>query len=119
MPTDTTQSDIQAFTQGTWRWERRTADDGKALALLLVTENRPVPCNDPVIFAVREDWLGPQSPERDAAKKLLAASPVLLKAIEDALPLFQALLANPEKQLTRDTLELMAASFGAAVAAAR
>lgn len=41
------------FTPGPWRWSRLESGD-----LQLVTEHRPVPLNDPVIFAVREDWRG-------------------------------------------------------------
>lgn len=40
-----------------WVWDPRYDQDGRLIALLLVTKHRPVPCNDPVIFAVREDWM--------------------------------------------------------------
>lgn len=73
-------SSIEAFTSGTWRWEHR-ALEGKHIATLLVTDQRPVPCNDPVIFALREDWMGQQSPEREAAKRLIQASPMLYAAL--------------------------------------
>lgn len=68
-------------TPGPWKWERRADDAGKLIALLLVTEHRPVPCNDPVIFAVREDWMGHIAPEREAAKNLIAAAPDMLAAL--------------------------------------
>jgi hypothetical protein len=41
----------------------------------LETKHRPVPCNDPAIFALREDWLGTLSPEREAAKRLIENAP--------------------------------------------
>lgn len=39
-----------------WKFSRRYVG-GKLIAVLLETLGRPVPHNDPVIFAVREDWL--------------------------------------------------------------
>lgn len=93
---NTERTAVDAFTSGTWRWEHR-ALDGKHIATLLVTDQRPVPCNDPVIFALREDWMGQQSPEREAAKKLITASPLLLEALLDALPYVEDVLSNPSQ----------------------
>jgi hypothetical protein len=76
-------------TPGPWRWERRWAtmhdSDSKGVALLLVTDHRPIPLNDPVIFALRDDWRGDLSAEREAAKSLIAAAPDLLEALKGAL----------------------------------
>ena len=69
---------------GPWTW--RTVSHhvtGKLSALLLETEHRPVPWNDPVIMAIREDWLGHFVDSPDA--KLIAASRQLLAMIQELL----------------------------------
>lgn len=76
-------STMTEHTPGPWVWRSVWNDDNKEIALLLETAHRPVPCNDPVIFALREDWLGKLSPEREAAKLLLLAAPDLAAALED------------------------------------
>lgn len=70
---------------GPWHW--RIVHDhssGKRIALILETRNAPMPLNDPVIFAVREDWMGELSPEREAAKRLIEDAPALLDLIQEA-----------------------------------
>jgi hypothetical protein len=69
-------------TPGPWRWEIVADNSGKQVALLLVTDHRPIPLNDPVIFALREDWMAAfGSEELDA--HLIAAAPDLLQAALD------------------------------------
>lgn len=72
-------------TPGPWVWRSVWDDNNRGIALLLETMHRPVPCNDPVIFALREDWLGKLSPEREAAKVLLLAAPDMLTALVAAI----------------------------------
>jgi hypothetical protein len=84
------------WTSGPWKWEERHLN-GKLIATLLVTEHRPVPCNDPVIFALREDWMGPLGPEREAAKQMVLASPVMLDALRKAEAVFAQLQERPEQ----------------------
>lgn len=84
------------WTRGPWKWEERQLD-GKLIATLLVTKHRPVPCNDPVIFALREDWLGPLGAEREAAKQMILATPEMLDALHKAEAVLSQLQERPEK----------------------
>jgi len=68
---------MQAYIPGPWHWRVVADETGKQTALILETKHRPIALNDPVIFAIREDWLGIQSPEREAAKNLIALAPYL------------------------------------------
>lgn len=86
------------WTQGPWKWEERHLD-GKRIATLLVTKHRPVPCNDPVIFALREDWMGPLGPEREAAKQMILAVPQMLDALRKAEAVLSQLQEHPEQAL--------------------
>lgn len=69
------------WSKGPWAWEHRATDDGKHVATLLVTKHRPVPCNDPVIFALREDWMGKLCKEREEAKQMIKSVPDLIEAL--------------------------------------
>lgn len=91
------------WTQGPWKWEERHLD-GKRIATLLVTEHRPVPCNDPVIFALREDWMGPLGAEREAAKQMILATPKMLDALHKAEAVLSQLQEHPEE--ARDIIRL-------------
>lgn len=68
------------FTPGPWRWDS-VYWEGRKIAEHLVTDHRPVTCNDPLIFSLREDWIGKQSEDREAAKKLIAAAPEMYEAL--------------------------------------
>lgn len=50
---------------------------------------RPIPFNDPVIFAVREDWIHTLDNINQANVNLIEASPNLLRAARKALKLIQ------------------------------
>jgi len=69
------------FTPGPWCWDS-VYWEGRKIAEHLVTDHRPVTCNDPLIFSLREDWIGKQSEDREAAKRLIAAAPELYAALE-------------------------------------
>lgn len=120
MARDTKLIDIDAFTTGSWRWQDRVDEAGRHIATLLVTERKPVPFNDPVIFALREDWIGQQSPEREAAKKLITASPRLLESLLNALPYVEDVLSNPPQLacFKAGVVQRHANSIRAAIAAA-
>lgn len=83
-------------TSGPWKWEERHLD-GKLIATLLVTEHRPVSCNDPVIFALREDWLGKLCPDREAAKQMILAVPEMVGALHKAEAVLAQLQDRPEQ----------------------
>ncbi len=89
-------SQNNGWTQGPWAWEERHLD-GKRIATLLVTKHRPVPCNDSVIFALREDWMGPLCPEREAAKQMVLATPTMLDALRKAEAVLSQLQEQPEQ----------------------
>jgi hypothetical protein len=81
-------------TPGPWSWGRTTVNTGTGAHegdLQLVTDHRPIHCNDPVVFTVREDWTRHllTHPEGQANARLIAAAPEmreLLQAIADADP---------------------------------
>lgn len=54
-------------TPGPYAWEPRHTNN-KLVALLLVTKHRPIAANDPVILAVREDWMGAPDRYEQAAR---------------------------------------------------
>lgn len=70
-----------------WTWRDVRSEDGnRRIALLLQTTVPGVPLNDPVIFALREDWLGKLSPERAVAMEMVRRAPemfVLLEQLAD------------------------------------
>ena len=72
------------YTPGPWKWHD-LCSDARLIGRELVTEHRPIRCNDPVIFAIREDWIAPQSEEREAAYRLIAAAPDLVEALQGLL----------------------------------
>ncbi len=79
-----------------WRWRRVEDEDGRAVPLALLLESEAgelARCQDPVIMAVREDWVAnlPDSPNG----KLLAAAPLLFDAIMYLLPRAHRHLADP------------------------
>lgn len=79
------------LTDGPWSWEFRTDEKGKVIALLLVTTARPVPANDPVILAVREDWLRAFDVGRSHSTvgRLVKAAPELLSALRDMVAFYR------------------------------
>lgn len=84
-------------TQGPWAWEERRDQQGKLTATLLVTKHGPVSCNDPVIFALREDWLGKLCPDREAAKQMILAVPEMVDALRKAEAVLAQLQERPEE----------------------
>lgn len=78
-------SETTMFPPGPFAWEVRHTAEGKKVAELLVTR-APMPFNDPVIFALREDWMGRQSPEREAVKQAIVALPILIEALVELTP---------------------------------
>lgn len=78
---------MNSHTPGPWKWRRVTADRGALIAMLLETEDRPRPHNDPCIMAAREDWVGflDNAPTGEANARLIAAAPELLEALEGIL----------------------------------
>jgi hypothetical protein len=60
------------------------------IALMLETEHRPIEWNDPVIFALREDWIDHVSRNRGPDASLIAAAPDLLDALETMLSAYSA-----------------------------
>lgn len=84
-------------TRGPWAWEDRHDEKGKRIATLLVTEHRPVSCNDPLIFALREDWLGKLSEDREAAKQMVVATPRMLEALHKVVAVLEQIQEHPEQ----------------------
>ena len=72
-------------TPGPWKW-RVVTDASGILAMLLETEHRPISHNDPVVLAVREDWLTwlDSTPTGKANARLIAAAPALRDALAEA-----------------------------------
>lgn len=67
-----------------WAWKDVRSEDGnRRIALLLQTTAPSVPLNDPVVFALREDWLGKLSPERVAALEMVRRSPEMLGLLDE------------------------------------
>ena len=89
-------------TPGPWKWARRyDGDSGRPMAILLETEHRPVRHNDPVIFAVREDWIDAFVDSPNA--RLISAAPELLAELEYFLGRVQVgdIEDRPENERTR------------------
>jgi len=72
--------DTATHTPGPWKWVTRYSEDGRPAAYLLETEHRPVAWNDPVVMALREDWID-HYVRHDANARLLAASPIMADAL--------------------------------------
>jgi hypothetical protein len=69
-------------TKGPWKFRVVYGENStNRVALLLETEIRPVPHNDPVIMAVREDWMGGGF-EFTPNGRLIESAPLLLTALE-------------------------------------
>ena len=79
---------VQQHTPGPWKFRPRVSD-GKLVAMLLETCMRPVPLNDPVIFAIREDWMATLEKFNAANANLIVASPNLYSAARKALALIK------------------------------
>ena len=67
------------YTPGPWKWARRYSDgENKPIAVLLETEHRPIKWNDPVVSAIREDWID-MFIDNTPNASLIAAAPELLE----------------------------------------
>ena len=84
------------FPPGPFAWEVRHTAEGKKAAELLVTR-APMPFNDPVIFALREDWMGRLSPEREAVKQAITALPILIEALIELTPYLEKMSQPGER----------------------
>ena len=89
-------SPTTSFPPGPFAWEVRHTAEGKKVAELLVTR-APMPFNDPVIFALREDWMGRQSPEREAVKQAITALPILIEALVELTPYLEKMSQPGER----------------------
>jgi len=56
-----------------------------------------MPFNDPVIFALREDWKGNLSKDREAVKQAIAALPVLIEALQALTPYLERMSQPGER----------------------
>lgn len=66
-----------------WQWrEARSQDGNRRTAMLLQTVAHSVPLNDPIIFALREDWLGKLSTERMVAMEMVRRCPEMFALLE-------------------------------------
>lgn len=82
-------------TPGPWRWGRTTRNTGTGAMegdLQLVTDHRPIPLNDPVVFTVREDWTRHllRHPEGQANARLIAKAPELLAIVRAVVEVLDA-----------------------------
>ena len=99
------------YTPGPWKWARRYSDgENKPIAVLLETEHRPIKWNDPVVSAIREDWID-MFIDNTPNASLIAAAPELLVACKQLRADLDAALAfirDNSKSIRRRNAVLMA-----------
>ena len=82
---------VSDHTPGPWKWTFIQVPDGtghyKTTAVMLESAHPfPNPCNDPTIFAVREDWIRWMGQDISSGNRaLIAAAPDLLAALNGLL----------------------------------
>jgi hypothetical protein len=105
---------MTTHTPGPWRWARTTINTGTgayAGDLQLVTEHRPVACNDPVVLTVRDDWTRHllTHPEGQANIQLIAEAPVMRAELESLRQAVRALQSHAIEHGWQDVDEPIAA----------
>ena len=66
-----------------WQWRSVAGPGGRTAAQLLEAVGGPFSANDPVLFALREDWMPSADPERAAARALVERASQMFILMEE------------------------------------